>query len=77
MTASREGPALYAIDGSGDLAPTCRGCKHLRVHDFHYFYCTDLKGEKTYFGDSWRRLYRYPTPDEECRFPCHPLETAP
>lgn len=70
----REGPIL--TDDNGELPQSylsCRGCKWLRVHDGHYFYCRDL-GDKTQadftsvYSGGMKRLYEYPHPDKKCRF---------
>jgi hypothetical protein len=52
---------------------SCRGCKWLRVQDFHYFYCRDLGDQtkpdvSTYEGGGQQRLWSYPHPNKECRF---------
>lgn len=39
-TKGRNGPLLTDMNGELDSPVlTCRGCKHLNVHDSHYFYC--------------------------------------
>jgi hypothetical protein len=71
----REGPIW--TDQNGELPKpylSCHGCKWLRVHDSHYFYCRDL-GDKTQpdwtsvYSGGMKRLRSYPTPDKDCRFP--------
>jgi hypothetical protein len=70
----REGPCLTDENGALDqLYLTCHGCKWLRVHDFHYFYCRDLgdKSQPDYssvYTGGMKRLSGYPKVDAECRF---------
>ena len=70
----REGPVW--TDERGELPEkylSCVGCKWLRVHDFHYFYCRDL-GDKTQpdytsvYTGGMRRLWNYPLTPDDCRF---------
>lgn len=70
----REGPDW--TDEHGELPVpylSCAGCKWLRVHDFHYFYCRDL-GDKqqpdytSVYSGGMKRVLSYPDPDKECRF---------
>jgi hypothetical protein len=52
---------------------TCVGCEHLRVHDWHYFYCRDLgKKEipedwKWWFSGAVVRIWTHPTPHKSCK----------
>jgi hypothetical protein len=79
---TREGPTLTNENGALDYQyPSCRGCKWLRVHDWHYFYCRDLgdKSKPDYtsvYSGGMRRIFTYPRPLPECRFQI-PAEDAP
>jgi hypothetical protein len=74
MSGNNEGPTL--TDEGGQLSEmylSCVGCKWLRVHDRHYFYCRDL-GDKSqpdltsvYTGGMKHNL-NFPRPDPSCRF---------
>jgi hypothetical protein len=70
----REGP--HWTTENGELSEpylSCHGCKWLRVHDFHYFYCRDLGDKsqpdyKSVYTGGMVRLWGYPKPNNECRF---------
>jgi len=53
--------------------PTCIGCEHVRVHDWHYFYCRDI-GNKSlpedwtwWFSGATVRVWSYPKPHKYCK----------
>ena len=70
----REGPALTNEGANLDYEySSCYGCKWLRVHDFHYFYCRDLgdKSKPDYtsvYSGGMERIHSYPHPHKDCRF---------
>lgn len=70
----REGPILTDENGELDTPYlSCRGCKHVRVHDFHYFFCADIdSGGDHYATGRAKQIYGYPRPHPRCRF----LETT-
>lgn len=70
-----EGPISTDQDGNLDTPVVmCRyrgvGCKHLSVHDFHYFYCgAQPKQNQTYpWPNAGTHLFHGPYPNENCPF---------
>lgn len=75
-----EGPV--PTDYNGELPKPvliCHDCRHLRVHDFHYWYCRVL-GDQTkpdkgddpwdwWYNGGAKRLWSGAYPDAECPFP--------
>jgi hypothetical protein len=68
----RDGPAYD--DEGGELVPSilsCRGCRHLRRHDFHYTFCAAQGGKPSYWseGEAVVQLYHGAYPNDGCPFP--------
>jgi DNA-directed RNA polymerase sigma subunit (sigma70/sigma32) len=62
----------------------CTGCKHLGIHDFHYFYCAGQDAQNKDPANKvpypWRgagtQLHRGPYPDQGCPYEPAPPSTA-
>lgn len=75
---NREGPDW--TDENGELETpylSCQGCKHLGVHDYHYFYCgaQDAQNQRhtAFVGDF---SYAYPWPGAGKQLVWGPKPTA-
>jgi len=62
VTSIQEGPILTNYSGELDIAvEICSGCKHLGIHDCHYYYCAAQPVTKQEF----------PWPGAGIRLPSH------
>jgi hypothetical protein len=76
LPTNREGPLLTDHDGQIP-APhlVCWGCKHLRLHDWSYFYCRALGDQGLPEDQYWwtsgatKRNDAGPSPHPDCPFP--------